>query len=106
MIPLGYYLVVSGLLFSIGLVGLLVRRNVLLILLSIELMMNAANLTLIAGSAHHGNMNGQVTAFFVMVIAAVEVAVGLAIAVLLFRNRESVDTNEIARMKGSSRSPG
>lgn len=100
MIPVSHCLILSGILFSIGLAGLLLRRNVLLILLSIEIMLNAANLNLIAGSALHGNVAGQVAAFFVMVVAAAEVTVGLAIAVLLFRKRESADTGEIARLKG------
>lgn len=100
MIPVSHYLLLSGILFAIGLLGLLIRRNILLILLSIELMLNAANLQLIAGSALHGDARGQVTAFFVMVIAAAEVTVGLAIAVLLFRKRDSVDTNEIRNLKG------
>ncbi len=100
MIPIGHVLIVSGILFSIGLAGLLIRRNILLILLSIELMMNAANLLLIAGSALHGEADGQITAFFVMVIAAVEVTVGLAVAVLLFRTRQTVDTYDIKWLKG------
>lgn len=100
MIPIGHVLVVSGILFSIGLTGLLIRRNVLLILLSIELMLNAANLLLIAGSALHGKVDGQITAFFVMVIAAAEVTVSLAVAVLLFRKQETVDTYEIKWLKG------
>ena len=95
-----HYLVVASILFCIGLIGILIRRNILLILLSIELMLNAANLTLIAASALHGNVRGQVTAFFVMVVAAAEVTVGLAIIVLLFRKQESVDTNEIRSLKG------
>ena len=100
MIPITHYLIVSGLLFSIGLVGILIRRNVLLILLSIELMLNAANLAFITGSALHGKVQGQISAFFVMVVAAAEVTVGLAIVVLLFRKRNSVDTKEIEWMKG------
>lgn len=100
MIPIGHYLVLSGLLFSIGLAGLLLRRNVILILLSIEIMLNAANLTFVAGSALHGELSGQISAFFVMVVAAAEVTVGLAIAVLLFRKQGTVDTNEIKWLKG------
>lgn len=99
MIPIAHALILSGILFSIGLLGLLIRRNILLILLSIELMLNAANLSLIAGSALHGNLQGQIISFFVMVIAAAEVTVGLAIAVLLFRKNESVDTNDIRWLK-------
>lgn len=100
MIPTGHVLIVSGILFSIGLLGLLIRRNILLILLSIEIMLNASNLLLIAGSALHGEADGQITAFFVMVIAAAEVTVGLAVAVLLFRKTENVDTYEIKWLKG------
>lgn len=100
MIPISHYLILSGILFGIGLLGILVRRNILLILLSIELMLNAANLTLIAASALHGEPRGQITAFFVMVIAAAEVTVGLAITVLLFRKKESVDTNDLRSLKG------
>ncbi len=100
MIPISHYLILSGILFAIGLLGLLIRRNVLLILLSIELMLNAANLAFIAGSALHGDARGQLTAFFVMVIAAAEVTVGLAITVLLFRKQASVDTQEIGSLKG------
>jgi len=100
MITAAHYLILSGVLFTIGLLGLLLRRNVLLILLSIEIMLNAANLSLVAGSALHGEVDGQVTAFFVMVIAAAEVTIGLAIAVLLFRKQDSVDTNQITFLQG------
>lgn len=100
MIPIEHVLFVSGALFFLGLLGLLLRRNLILMLLSIELMLNAANLTLIAGSSLHGNVDGQIAAFFVMVVAAAEVAIGLAIAVLLFRKQDSVDTNEIKWLKG------
>ena len=100
MIPIHYYFIVSGILFTIGLTGLMIRRNLLLMLLAVEIMLNAANLSLIAGSALHQNLSGQVTAFFVMVIAAAEVSVGLAIAILLFRKQDSVDTNEIKWLKG------
>ena len=100
MIPVEHVLIVSGALFSIGLLGLLLRRNLLLLLLSIELMLNAANLNLIAGSFKHGNIDGQIAAFFVMVVAAAEVAIGLTIAILLFRKTESVDTHEIKGLKG------
>ena len=100
MIPAGHVLIVSGILFSIGLAGILIRRNVILILLSIELMLNAANLTLVGGSALHGNVDGQIAAFFVMVVAAAEVSIGLAITLLLFRKNDTVDTNEIRWLKG------
>lgn len=100
MIGAFHYLTLSILLFSIGLMGLLIRRNIILILLSIELMLNAANLNFIAGSALHAGLEGQVSAFFVMVIAAAEVTIGLAIAVLLFRQRGVIDTHEIKNLKG------
>lgn len=100
MIPIQHVLIVAGILFSIGLAGLLLRRNVLLILLSIEIMLNAANLSFIAGSSLHGNLHGQIAAFFVMVVAAVEVAIGLAVAILLFRKNNSVDSNEIRWLRG------
>ena len=100
MIPAGHALITAALLFSIGLLGILIRRNVLLILLSIEIMLNAANLTFVAGSALHGAVNGQITAFFVIVVAAAEVTIGLAIAVLLFRQSGSVDTDQIKWLKG------
>ena len=100
MIPSSHVLTLAVVLFAIGLFGLLIRRNVLLILLSIEIMLNAANLAFITGSVMHGNIQGQINAFFVMVIAAAEVTVGLAIAVVLFRKRDSIDTNEIKWLKG------
>ena len=100
MIPISYYFIVSGILFVIGLIGLMIRRNILLMLLAVEIMLNAASLSFIAGSALHASVNGQISAFFVMVIAAAEVSVGLAIAILLFRKQDSVDTNEIKWLKG------
>ena len=97
---LGPYFVLSAILFAIGLAGLFLRRNLLLILLSIEILLNSANLSLIAGSARWGELTGQVFAFFGMTIAAAEVTVGLALAILLFRNVGSVDTKEIELLKG------
>lgn len=100
MIPVTHYLILSGILFSIGLLGIMLRRNILLILLSIELMLNAANLCFISTSTLFGDVTGHVAAFFVMVVAACEVSIGLAIAVLLFRRQNSVDTQNIERLKG------
>ncbi len=94
------YFILSALLFSIGLVGLLLRRNLLLILLSIEILLNSANLSFVAASALHGELTGQIFAFFGMTIAAAEVTVGLALAILLFRNTGSVDTKEMEILKG------
>lgn len=100
MITPAHYLILSAILFCIGLLGILIRRNILLILLSIELMLNAANLNLVAAFAMHGALDGQLIAFFVMVIAAAEVTIGLAIAVLLFRRDGALDTHSIKQLKG------
>ena len=94
------YFVLSAILFSIGLIGLLTRRNLLLILLSIEILINAANLSFVAAGARWAELNGQVFAFFGMTLAAAEVAVGLALATLLFRSSDSVDTKNIELLKG------
>ena len=94
------YFILSAVLFTIGLVGILIRRNLLLILLSIEILLNAGNLSFIAASARWGELTGQVFAFFGMTIAAAEVTVGLALAILLFHNTGSVDTQEIEWLKG------
>lgn len=94
------YFVLSAILFSIGLVGLAVRRNLLLILLSVEILLNSANLSFVAASARWSELTGQLFAFFGMTIAAAEVTVGLALTILLFRNVNSVDTQEIERLKG------
>lgn len=100
MIPLGHYLVVSAILFAIGIYGILTRRNALLLLLSIELMLNAANLSFVAFSRFSGDLSGQVFVFFIMTVAACEVTVGLAIVILLFRNRETLDLDKINLLKG------
>jgi NADH-quinone oxidoreductase subunit K len=100
MIPLSWLLVLSAVLFCIGVVGVLVRRNALVIFMSIELMLNAANLAFVAFSRHLNSLDGQVFVFFVMTVAAAEVAVGLAIIVNLFRLRETVFVDEINLLKG------
>jgi NADH-quinone oxidoreductase subunit K len=99
MVPASYYLVVSAVLFLIGVLGVLTRRNAIVIFMCIELMLNAANLTFVAAARHLNQVNGQVFVFFVMVIAAAEVAVGLAIIVSLFRNKETVDVDEVNLLK-------
>ncbi len=99
MITTSHYLTVSAALFSIGLVGMLTRKNILMILLSIELILNAANLSFVAFSAHWGDLSGQVVVFFTMIVAAAEVTVGLAIVVLLFRKKGSASVEEIKRLK-------
>jgi NADH-quinone oxidoreductase subunit K len=93
--PISYFLVLSGVLFSIGTVGVLLRRNALVIFMSVELQLNAVNLSLVAFSRQIGNLNGQVLAFFSMVVAAAEVVVGLAIIVALFRRRRTVNVDDV-----------
>lgn len=97
--PVHYVLVLSALLFSIGIYGVLARQNAVLILLSIELMLNAVNINLLTFSAMLQNAAGQVFALFVIAVAAAEVGVGLAIVILIFRNRSSVDVDEMSLMK-------
>ena len=94
------YFVLSAVLFAIGLAGLFLRRNFLLMLLSIEILLNSANLSFVAASARWEELTGQVFAFFGMTIAAAEVTVGLALAIFLFRNVGSVDTKEIELLRG------
>jgi NADH-quinone oxidoreductase subunit K len=98
-IPISYYLLLSGILFIIGVIGVLTRRNAIVIFMSIELMLNAVNLTFIAFSKQLNSLDGQIFVFFVMVVAAAEVAVGLALIVAIFRLRESVYVDEINIMK-------
>jgi NADH-quinone oxidoreductase subunit K len=100
MITLSHYLVLSAILFVIGVTGVLMRRNVIIILLSIELMLTAVNLNFIAFSHYMENPVGQVFVFFVMTVAAAEATLGLAIVVALFRNLETVNVDEINQMKG------
>jgi len=98
-IPLGYYLGLAAILFTVGVVGVLVRRNAIIILMSIELMLNAANLTLVAFSVYLQELSGQVFVLLVMTVAAAEAAVGLAIIVMIFRNKESVNVDDLNIMK-------
>src|SRR5437588_13087898 len=93
--PISYFLLVSALLFTLGTVGVLVRRNALVIFMSVELQLNAVNLSLVAFSRQAGNLNGQVLAFFSMVVAAAEVVVGLAIIVALFRRRRTANVDDV-----------
>ena len=94
MVSLSSYLILSAILFSIGVVGFLLRRNTIVIFMSIELMLNAANLAFVAFARMQGNLEGQVIAFFVMVVAAAEVVVGLAIIVAIYRSRRSASIDE------------
>ena len=98
-ISVWHYQIVAALLFMIGTLGVLVRRNIVVMFMCIELMLNAANLSLIAFSRQHGNDAGQIFAFMVIVVAAVEVAVGLAIIISLVRNRDTVNIEETSLMK-------
>lgn len=98
-IGLEHFLVLSAVLFGLGLLGVLLRRNMLIILMSIELMLNSANLTLVSFARYLGDISGQILAFLVMVVAACEVAVGLAIIIALFRNKDTLDLDRINLMK-------
>ena len=98
-IPINAYLTLSAVLFSIGVLGVLYRRNIIVIFMCIELMLNAVNLLLAAFGAYRGDSNGQLFVFFIMVVAAAEVSVGLAIIVMLYRNTRSIDINFLNRLK-------
>ncbi|HET9883837.1 MAG TPA: NADH-quinone oxidoreductase subunit NuoK [Candidatus Binatia bacterium] len=99
MVPLEYYLILSAIIFAIGVIGVLIRRNLIVVLMSIELMLNAVNLTFIAFSNSLGSMDGQVIVFFVMAVAAAEAVVGLAIIISVFRHRQSLDPQEMQLLK-------
>lgn len=98
-IPISYYLLLSGILFTIGVIGVLTRRNAIVIFMSIELMLNSVNLTLVAFSKQLNSLDGQIFVFFVMVVAAAEVAVGLALIVAIFRIKDTVSIDKINIMK-------
>ena len=98
-IPLDYYLLLSGALFTIGAVGVLTRRNAIMMFMCIELMLNSVNLTLVAFSSYLGDSAGQIFVFFVMTVAAAEAAVGLAIILALFRNKQTVYVDEVNLMR-------
>jgi NADH-quinone oxidoreductase subunit K len=100
MVPPSFYLVLSAILFTLGAIGVLVRRNALVMFMSIEMMLNAANLTLITYSRLLENVEGQVFVLLVMAVAAAEVAVGLAIVVAYYRHKETVDLDEMDLLKG------
>jgi len=99
MVPLNYYLILSAVVFAVGVIGVLIRRNLIVILMSIELMLNAVNLTFITFSRFLGSMDGQVFVFFVMAVAAAEAVVGLAIIIAVFRNRQTLDPSEMQFLK-------
>ena len=99
MVPLEYYLVLSAIIFAIGVIGVLIRRNLIVVLMSIELMLNAVNLTFVAFANSRASMDGQVIVFFVMAVAAAEAVVGLAIIISVFRHRQSLDPQEMQLLK-------
>ncbi|HEX9779472.1 MAG TPA: NADH-quinone oxidoreductase subunit NuoK [Geopsychrobacteraceae bacterium] len=99
MISVYHYMILSAILFSIGTFGVLTRKNMIVIFMCIELMLNSVNLTFIALSRHLGNMDGQIFVFFVMTVAAAEAAVGLALIIAFYRNKESVEVDDFNLLK-------
>ena len=99
MVPISYYLVLAAILFSIGVASFLIRRSIITIFMSIELMLNAVNLTFVAFAHMWNRVNGQIFVFFVMVVAAAEAAVGLAIIIAIFRTRQTLNVDQINLMK-------
>jgi len=100
MVPVSYYLAVSGILFTIGAMGVLIRRNALVVFMSVELMLNAGNLAFVAFARMHNTFSGQLFVFFVMTVAAAEVAVGLALIVAIFRTKNSINVDQLSSLKG------
>jgi NADH-quinone oxidoreductase subunit K len=99
-IPLSWYLAISALLFAMGALGVLIRRNPLIIFMSVELMLNSANLAFVAFARSFGVLTGQIFVFFVMTVSAAEVAVGLALIIIIFRNKHSIDVDLMNSLKG------
>ncbi|MGH8014090.1 MAG: NADH-quinone oxidoreductase subunit NuoK [Candidatus Binataceae bacterium] len=97
--PISWFLALSAILFAIGVAGVMIRRNVIIMFLSIELMLNAVNLAFVALARQHGTMDGQVIVFFVMTVAAAEASVGLAILISLFRNRGTVNADDLKLLR-------
>ena len=99
MVPLSYYMILSAIVFTTGVVGVLIRRNIIMLLLSVELMLNATNINFVAFSYYLDNIAGQVFVFFALTVAAAEVAVGLAIIIALYRSKATVNVAELNLMK-------
>jgi NADH-quinone oxidoreductase subunit K len=99
-LPITYYLLVATALFGIGAAGVLIRRNAIVVFMCIELMLNAANLTLVTFARHHADVAGHVYVFLVMAVAAAEVSVGLAIIIAVYRSRQTVNVDELTEMRG------
>ena len=100
MVPTSYYILLSALLFTLGVAGVLIRRNALVLFMSVELMLNSANLALVTFAMERHDIAGQIVVFFVIVVAAAEVAVGLALLVAIFRTKQTTDVDEIHTLKG------
>jgi NADH-quinone oxidoreductase subunit K len=100
MLPVGYYIALSAILFTLGALGVLIRRNSIVIFMSIELMLNAGNLAFVAFARAYQSLSGQIFVFFIMAVAAAEVAVGLALIVAIFQTKHSIDVDQLNTMKG------
>jgi NADH-quinone oxidoreductase subunit K len=100
MIPVSYYFALSAILFALGALGVLIRRNAIIVFMSVELMLNAANLLFVAFARVNESLSGQIYVFFVIAVAAAEVAVGLALIVAIFRTKKSIDIDELNSLKG------
>ena len=96
---LNNYILLASILFAIGIIGVLIRKNIIIIFMSIELMLNAVNLLMVAFSVHHGDPSGQVFVFFIMAVAAAEITIGLAILVMIYRNTGSVNIDALKKLK-------
>lgn len=100
MVPTSYYLILSAALFTLGILGVLVRRNAIVVFMSVELMLNAANLAFVSFARQLGDVDGQVLVFFVITVAAAEVAVGLALLVTIFSTKHTADVDEVSQLRG------
>jgi NADH-quinone oxidoreductase subunit K len=100
MVPITYYILLSAALFALGVLGVLLRRNAIVVFMSVELMLNAANLALVAFARERLSVDGQVLVFFVITVAAAEVAVGLALLVAIFRSKNTADVDEVSTLRG------
>jgi len=100
MIPVHYFLILSAFMFVVGIMGVIIRKNALVVFMSLEMMFNAANLIFVAYSAYFDHLEGQLMVFFVMTVAAAEVAIGLALIVAIFKSKHSIDIDQMSKLKG------
>ena len=100
MIPVHYFLILSAFMFVVGIMGVIIRKNALVVFMSLEMMFNAANLLFVAYSAYFDHLEGQLMVFFVMTVAAAEVAIGLALIVAIFKSKHSIDIDQMSKLKG------